>query len=786
MAGFMGTALIEGLLRDTNSPRDDEMTFTACVRSQASADRLRQKFAQRPGVVQVVQGELAKAAARADVVMLGCQPQELTDLLHNHDHAGEGGDGLVDAMKHKLVISLLAGVSCQQLLDALLDASAPATAGSTDQPRQFDIARVNPTMAASIGSSLTLLAEPRTPFARQDRQQLVRDIFLRCGSVQSVAEPLMDAAIAEGSTCHALAFTAVDAATDASVSMGLPRSAAMVIAAQCLQGASSLLLDGMTPESMKSSMSVPSGITINAALQLERGQPHGVYSTFSSFLVVLLKLPRNLAARVGSETDGLHYEKLQHPGTQPDLTTAQNSLGSVRYLARWRARERSGSSSTACESVPRMLVDRQNDSNDVSDSPLAIYAAPDSEMPSDAEEAEADEASSAPDQNLTNPLVSGHSQFTADSFGRPYYLGTSSNWAFARRVLSMVNEVVSGTPLPAPSLHPPYSTYDLGWDGRRTSASLDETALPTADFAMFLINATLPMPNYVYRGPMLCSVVFAIGQAMRLALEQGLHTSSTFEEQQRGNVSEGERYREAWWTVYMLDRHMSSLMGAPVALADDEITAQLPSFAGHPQKRVALEMQVRLSRVTTLILRMHHSHYKTVALLVLAEATGCFSSPQKTFIPFDLESAFSSAIVLMITATVDPSLIRKETDWLPVAYGVLEEMEGRGNLVASLRKSELEHLDKNLKSLPSAPIGSAVANEPETQTNLLNGPFENPNMADTLIGGDGPSDIDTLCDWNSEEALNGEQLMAVADSLDFSDLDWLSAGLADVAGNTFL
>ncbi|KAI7121248.1 hypothetical protein KC316_g18311 [Hortaea werneckii] len=355
-------------------------------------------------------------------------------------------------------------------------------------------------------------------------------------------------------------------------------------------------------------------------------------------------------------------------------------------------------SSTAHESgsaaIQPLVVDRQNDSNDVSDSPLAIYAAPDSEMPSDAEEAEADEASSAPDQNLTNPLVSGHSQFTADSFGRPYYLGTSSNWAFARRVLSMVNEVVSGTPLPAPSLHPPYSTYDLGWDGRRTSVSLDDTALPTADFAMFLINAVkfhcgqlyhlfdeehfmqhfrahhagtkidsadaelwyvhyllilafgkafiirsskgrrppgadlfihamklLPDMTCLCTEPihsievLCCAALYLqcvdlrnpaynlIGQAMRLALEQGLHTSSTFEEQQRGNASEGERYREAWWTVYMLDRHMSSLMGAPVALADDEITAQLPSFAGYPQKRVALEMQVRLSRVTTLILR---------------------------------------------------------------------------------------------------------------------------------------------------------------------------------------
>ncbi|RMZ26453.1 hypothetical protein D0859_09483 [Hortaea werneckii] len=576
-----------------------------------------------------------------------------------------------------------------------------------------------------------------------------------------------------------------------------------------------------------------------------------------------------------------------------------------------------------------LVVDRQNDSNDVSDSPLASYAAPDSEIPSDAE-AEADEASSAPDQNLTNPLVSGQSQFTADSFGRPYYLGTSSNWAFARRVLSMVNEVVSGTPLPAPSLHPPYSTYDLGWDGRRTSISHDDTALPTADFAMFLINAVkfhcgqlyhlfdeehfmanfrayhagtkivsgdaelwyvhyllvlafgkafiirtskgkrppgadlfvhamklLPDMTCLCTDPiqsievLCCAALYLqcvdlrnpaynlIGQAMRLALEQGLHTGSTFEEQ-RGNVCDGERLREAWWTVYMLDRHMSSLMGAPVALADDEITAQLPSFAGYPQKRVALEMQVRLSRVTTLILRskpctvgLKHGKELTVklavygrdgrltrrfllsmkeALKILADindernrsfpldlgraASGIsrlsaylhifHHQPQESFIPFDLESAFSSAIVLMITATVDPSLIRKETDWLPVAYGVLEEMEGRGNLVASLRKSELEHLDKNLKSLSSAPIENAVANGPENQTDLVHSATENPTMAGTLVGGDGPSDIDTLCDWNSEDALNGDQLMAVADSLDFSDLDWLSAGLADVAGNTFL
>lgn len=48
---------------------------------------------------------------------------------------------------------------------------------------------------------------------------------------------------------------------------------------------------------------------------------------------------------------------------------------------------------------------------------------------------------------------------------------------------------VNGAPPPVGALFFEGATYDLGWDGSRTSASVDTSGLPTADFAIFLINA---------------------------------------------------------------------------------------------------------------------------------------------------------------------------------------------------------------------------------------------------------------------------------------------------------
>lgn len=47
----------------------------------------------------------------------------------------------------------------------------------------------------------------------------------------------------------------------------------------------------------------------------------------------------------------------------------------------------------------------------------------------------------------------------------------------------------------------------------------------------------------------------------------------------------------------MLDRQMSSLMGLPSAIRDEDISAGLPSYPDSTQKATALEIQIMLSQV---------------------------------------------------------------------------------------------------------------------------------------------------------------------------------------------
>lgn len=74
----------------------------------------------------------------------------------------------------------------------------------------------------------------------------------------------MDEATATGVASNAQAMVAIDAIVDASVAEGIPRSAAMKLAAASLRSSSGLMLaGGMTPESLKESMSTSNGVTVN-------------------------------------------------------------------------------------------------------------------------------------------------------------------------------------------------------------------------------------------------------------------------------------------------------------------------------------------------------------------------------------------------------------------------------------------------------------------------------------------------------------------------------------------
>ncbi|RMZ77404.1 hypothetical protein DV738_g4367, partial [Chaetothyriales sp. CBS 135597] len=190
--------------------------FYACVQRQESADRLKRTF---PGDVHKILPHVAQALAR------------------------------------KLVISMLAGVTTVTISTIL-----GVTAGG--------IIRVIPSIGAQINQSCSLISETQL---KDSDMALVRWLFSQVGTTTVVPEYLLNTAVAVSATSHALTTTVVDAITEGSVSRGVPRALALKLAAECLRSASSLLLEKMTLEELKDSMSVPRGITTEAWIQLDAG-----------------------------------------------------------------------------------------------------------------------------------------------------------------------------------------------------------------------------------------------------------------------------------------------------------------------------------------------------------------------------------------------------------------------------------------------------------------------------------------------------------------------------------
>lgn len=58
-----------------------------------------------------------------------------------------------------------------------------------------------------------------------------------------------------------------------------------------------------------------------------------------------------------------------------------------------------------------------------------------------------------------------------------------------------------------------------------------------------------------------------------------------------------QRSNLAWWTVYILDRRMSSLLGLPMGVSEESISALCPSSVIKSETSHAMEMQVTLCQI---------------------------------------------------------------------------------------------------------------------------------------------------------------------------------------------
>lgn len=78
-----------------------------------------------------------------------------------------------------------------------------------------------------------------------------------------------------------------------------------------------------------------------------------------------------------------------------------------------------------------------------------------------------------------------------------------------------------------------------------------------------------------------------------MALSHGMHTRMPVKDLGQQVV---ERCQRIWWTVYILDRHMTSIQGLPQSIDDRFVQTGLPSFSGIVEKANTLNAHIKLCR----------------------------------------------------------------------------------------------------------------------------------------------------------------------------------------------
>ncbi|KAL2848218.1 fungal-specific transcription factor domain-containing protein [Aspergillus pseudodeflectus] len=99
-----------------------------------------------------------------------------------------------------------------------------------------------------------------------------------------------------------------------------------------------------------------------------------------------------------------------------------------------------------------------------------------------------------------------------------------------------------------------------------------------------------------------------VGQAIRIAQLDGLHTELPEDELGIETVT---RCRNLWWTLYVMDRHVSSSLGLPMTTQDSDITTLLKPASAGSRRDATLSLHVKLASLFSSILTSIYKDAKT-------------------------------------------------------------------------------------------------------------------------------------------------------------------------------
>lgn len=284
----MGIAILSGILADIRKPKFIQpftsesgtstpvekapaptrlpSRFIACVRRPESAKKIKDALKkidpflfEDKKVLRIVQNDNVSACREAEVVLLGCKPYMVEDILAE--------EGMREALEGKLLISICAGVSVAQIQEVLYGDSVESAA-------KCHIVRAMPNTASGIRESMTVIAKsvPEIPL---EASAIVEWIFERIGKVGHLPMSTMDVSTALCGSGPAFFALMLEAAIDGAVAMGMPRAEALKMAAQTMKGTACMVLEGEHPAILRDKVTTPGGCTIGGLLVLEEGRVRG-------------------------------------------------------------------------------------------------------------------------------------------------------------------------------------------------------------------------------------------------------------------------------------------------------------------------------------------------------------------------------------------------------------------------------------------------------------------------------------------------------------------------------
>jgi pyrroline-5-carboxylate reductase len=233
-AGMMAEAIARGLLRVGVSP--DAV-------SASDPDGSRHIVFGEMGIRCVTDNR--SVAGSADILILAVKPFLMQNVLAGLSGALSG---------EQLVISIAAGVTTSSI-ESALEAVVP-------------VVRVMPNTPCLLGEGASGIAPGK--HATPEQLALASEVLSSCGKVVQVTEDKLDAVTGLSGSGPAYVYMFIEALTAGGLRMGIPRDAALTLAAQTVLGAAKMVIEtGEHPAVLRDKVTTPAGTTIEGIATLE-------------------------------------------------------------------------------------------------------------------------------------------------------------------------------------------------------------------------------------------------------------------------------------------------------------------------------------------------------------------------------------------------------------------------------------------------------------------------------------------------------------------------------------